>query len=571
MTDDRTDGNPPSRRRYLGLLGATAASLAGCAALSGADEETRTPTGTPETGTPTETPQATPEPTRRGIKFDRVVDAVTDLGLDPSGERAVDRELQRTLAVAGTLVVFPPGSYRFSETVTVNTERVGILGEGDVRFVPDTGFDSLLFDGPMESLDDVLVENVDVDIRAPNTTTGIRLRCQNRFHVEDVEILGRGTNDSPGGTTSAFLFAIRNADGTGVVRNAVAKKGSRVDGYAGGNGRIGVWVGWSNKGTVRIEGCDFREFGNNGIYASRTPGQVEIVDCYFLNNNVAGARIGGDGSYVENCTVEIDFEKYAGPLADAPTALNTRGLLVEQGLATPGPPLPAGAEIRGCRLVARRSPRIQAVIEQAPQARSLRVRDTEITCDVDGTPAVRRGPPGAISYRPDRQRPPRPYWTRLRNVTIGGNAAGGAAVDLRLAPGSAVVDCEITARGAGRDGVVLAHAPASDILDSDVETTGHPVVVIVDPTTSPDDRLLCLDTGTALDRLGDDAADELTTDPPLFQTLSRNSGTDTVCLGLAPDVSTLPLLDDVVGPLRIGIEALADGVPLGRLLNGTDQ
>jgi len=418
---------------------------------------------------------------------------------------------------------------------------------------------------------DVLVENVDIDIRADGTTTGIRLLCRNHFHIQDVEYLGRGTSDSPGGTTSAFLLAVRNAEGHGVLRNAVAKKGSRVDGYAGGNGRIGVWVGWSNRGTVRIEDCDFREFGNNGTYSSRTPGRVEIVDCYFLNNNVSGARIGGEGSYVENCTVEIDLEKYTGPIADEPTEFNTRGLVVEQGLETSGPPLPAGAEIRDCRVVARQSPQIQAVIEQSPQARSLLVRDTEVVCDVDGTPAIRRGAPGDIAYRPNQQRPPMPYWTRLRNVTVRGRASGSAAVDLQSAPASSVVNCDIACPGADRDGVIVSRSPRSELVDSEVATTGHPVVVVVDPTTAPDRHLLCLDAGTTLDRAGGvGEAAALTADPPLLQTLSHNSGTDTVCLGPGPDLSTLPRLETVTPPLRIAIGALEDGVPLGRLLNTVD-
>ena len=563
MTDER-DERPErlerlGRRHYLGVLGAAAASLAGCPGST--EDDTATPAPPTELDSRVATPTSAPDPARHGIEFDRVLGAVDDLGLDPSGERAVDGALQQALTRPGTLVVFPAGRYRVTETVTLGVERVGILGQGDVRLVPDAGFDGLLIDGPIGSIDDVLVENVDIDIRADDTTTGIRLLCRNHFHVQDVEYLGRGTDDSPGGTTSAFLLAVRNAEGHGVLRNAVAKKGSRVDGYADGNGRIGVWVGWSNKGTVRIEGCDFREFGNNGAYSSRTPGRVEIVDCYFLNNNVSGARIGGEGSYVENCTVEIDLEKYTGPIADEPTEFNTRGLVVEQGLETSGPPLPAGAEIRDCRVVARQSPQIQAVIEQSPQARSLLVRDTEVVCDVDETPAIRRGTPGEVAYRPDRQRPPMPYWTRLRNVTVRGRAAGSAAVDLRSAPASSVVNCDIACPGADRDGVMVSRSPRSEVVDSEVATTGHPVVVVVDPATASDRHLLCLGAGTTLDHTdGAGKAAALTADPPLLQTLSHDSETDTVCLGPGPNLSA------VVPPLHIAINALDDGVPLGRLL-----
>jgi len=574
---DPSDGDGPNgvdgsenswgRRPYLGALGAAAAALAGCMGAESDDEPDDVQTDPEPGGGGALEDESDGENlgTRHGIEFDRVLDAVDDLGLDPSGDEAVNARLDDALS-EGTLVRFPEGEYLFDGEFAIGADRVGLLGEGDVRFVPRTGYTRLLFNyHPVP--DDVLIENVDIDIRADGTTTGIRLRCRNRFHIQDIEFLGRGTNDSPGGTTSAFLLAIRNEDGRGILRNAVAKKGSRIDGYKGGNGRIGVWVGWSNKGTVRIEGCDFREFGNNGVYGSRTPGKVEIVDCYFLNNNASGPRIGGAGSYVENCTVEIDLDRYTGGAVDSSTEFNTRAIVVEQGVQREGaPPLPGGAEIRGCTLHARSSPLSQSVVEQSPVARSLVVRDTEIRCDIDGTPAVRRGPVGSLPYRPNRQRPPRPHWTRLENVTIDGNAVGGAAVDLRFAPGSTVTDCEISCPGEDRDGVLLDHSPRGEVSGSTIRTDGHPIVVDVDPTTS--DTLLCIDSETVLERLDDgDPGIELTAAPPLLQTIARNVGADGVCLGLGSTVPTLPVVDSVSDSLRIGIDALEEGIPIGRVLN----
>jgi hypothetical protein len=572
-----TDGDAPelaSRRRYLGLAVAGVGALAGCAqVLGGADES-------PSTEAPERRPSDTATPPldtegagddvsllQRGIEFDRVVDAVDDLGLDPTGERPVTDRLDAALE-AGTLVVFPEGRYRFDGGIDLSGARLGLLGEGSVTFVPPRGFSDLLLDGNTDGLDRVLLENIDIDIRSPDTTTGIRLACTRRFHVQDVRFLGRGVSRSPGGTVSAFLLAVREARGRGVLRNAVAKKGSRIDGYAGGDGRIGVWVGWSNKGTVRIEDCDFREFGNNGIYASRTPGDVEVVDSYFLNNNVAGVRIGGEGSYAENCTVEIDMDRYTGPLSRTLRGLNTRGIVVEGGLAKPGPSLPAGAEIRGCTLVARSSPMAQSVIEQSPQARSLLVVDTDVRCDIDGTPAIRRGPPGSIPYRPDRRTPPLPHWTRLRNVRVTGDASGGEAVDLRRAPASSLEGCRVEASGANRDGVVLAHSPDSAVRKSGIRTSGQPVVLWVEPETPPDRRLLCLDPESSLERLdADEPGEALVDSPSLLQVLRSDAPTGSVCLGLAGNIATELALDSLSGPLRIGITGLDDGVPLGTLLN----
>ncbi|WP_311173548.1 hypothetical protein [Halobellus ordinarius] len=561
---DGDDSRLPSRRQYLGLVAAATSALGGCGGGGGGTSVSTTPGASTADGTRT---SGDNEISEHGIEFDRVLDAVDDLGLDSTGVSPVNDRLEEALT-EGTLVRFPEGEYLFDESVALTAPRIGVLGEEEVTFRPADGFNGLLFDGVTEGLDRVLIENVDIDIRAADTTAGIRLACARQFHVQDVEFLGRGLTHNSG-QVSAFLLSIREEGGRGVLRNAVAKKGSRIDGYAGGNGRIGIWVGWANKGTVRIENCDFREFGNNGTYTSRTPGQVEVVNSYFLNNNASNVRIGGEGSYVENCTVEIDMEKYTGPLSENPKSLNTRGIVVEQGVQLKGAePIPAGAEIRDCTVLARSSPLSQAAIEQSPQARSLLIRDTDIQCDIDGTPAVRRGPPGTLQYRPERRRPPPPLWTRLRNVTIDGSAAGRAAIDLHGAPGSVIEDCTVHAPGRDRDGILLTDSPRSSIRGGEIRASGYPVVIEIDPETPPDRRLLCLDTGSMLRQFIDTTeADDLTDSPPLLQVLRRNETGGTVCLGLAADIDAQLQSDALSEPILIGIVGHESGVPLGLLLD----
>ncbi|WP_303646434.1 right-handed parallel beta-helix repeat-containing protein, partial [Halorubrum sp. CBA1125] len=452
--DYRDDSRLLDRRGYLKMAGAAAAAVA-----------TGSTAGAAAGGM-----------TRHGIEFDRVLDAVDDLGLDPSGNEAVNDRLDAALS-EGTLVRFPEGEYRFDGEIVVDADRVGVLGEGDVRFVPTTGYTGLLFNyDPVP--DDVLIESVDVDMRADGTTTGIRLRCRNRFHIEDIEFLGRGLTDNSG-QVSAFLLGITSESGRGVLRNAVAKKGSRADGYARGNGRIGVWVGWTNKGTVRIEGCDFREFGNNGTYTSRTPGQVEIVDCYFLNNNAANVRIGGAGSYIENCTIEIDFEKYTGPeLGDISTGWGMRGIQIEQGVQLDGAEsIPAGAEVRNCELVGRNAPNGIAMVNLSPQGRSLSIEDTRIRTDIGDMWAVRRGRPGTISWREWQETAPKPHWIRMENVSITGSASGREAVRLVEADDSVVRNCCIHQPGSNRDGVNFVDADGGVVEDSTIDVTGREITL----------------------------------------------------------------------------------------------
>jgi hypothetical protein len=451
--DDQETDRLVDRRDYLKLASAAAAA-AGMASLTSASSGT----------------------TRHGIEFDSVLDAVDDLGLDPTGGETVNSQLASALD-EGTLVRFPEGTYQFDGQLVIDADRVGLLGEGDVRFVPPQGYTGLLLNyDPVP--DDVLIENVDIDMRADETTTGIRLKCRNRFHVQDVEFLGRGLIDNSG-QVSAFLLGITNESGRGVLRHAVAKKGSRVDGYARGNGRIGVWVGWSNKGTVRIEDCDFREFGNNGTYTCRTPGQVEVVDSYFLNNNASNVRIGGDGSYVENCTVEIDFEKYTGPpLGDISTGFGMRGIHVDQGVQLEGAEaIPAGAEIRNCELIGKNAPNGIAMVNLSPQGRSLLIEDTRIQVDIDNMWAARRGRPGVIDWREWQSTPPKPHWLRLNNVSITGSASGKEAVYIDKADESSVRNCCIHQSGSNRDGVSFKDTSGGVVEDSTIDVTGTAITM----------------------------------------------------------------------------------------------
>jgi hypothetical protein len=71
--------------------------------------------------------------------FDRVVDAVDDLGMDPTGEEAIDDILSDEIP-ADTLIEFPAGEYLVTDSIkTDGVERFGIgvsdATSGDVRFV----------------------------------------------------------------------------------------------------------------------------------------------------------------------------------------------------------------------------------------------------------------------------------------------------------------------------------------------------------------------------------------------------------------------------------------------------
>jgi hypothetical protein len=442
------------RRSYLRLTGAAAITTGAAAAAAG-------------TGAAAET--------RHGIEFDRVVDAVDDLGLDPDGNRTVEGTLANEVQ-PGTLVQFPEGTYQFGGSYDM-PDRVGFVGDGDVKFRPPNGFNNPLLDtGLHGDSDNLLVEGIDIDLRADNTTCSIRFVVDNRFHIEDMEIIGRGMH-SGSSTAYAFLAGVRNESGVGVIRNITAKKGSRIGQYKGGNGRVGIW-GAVGQGTLKCQNLDFREFGNNGIYASRTQMKVQVEDSYFENNNVCGVRISGEGSYVENCEIVIDVDNYTGPRPiSTDTGFNPRGIIVEQAKMsrTSSWRIPAGAEIRNCDLWAKSSPLLQSVIEHGPQGRSLLIKNTRVQCDVDGTPAIRRDRPGHLPWRKDQDVPPEPHWTRMENVQVTGNASGGAAVQLTGGDGSEVRGSCIQQEGSNRTGVQIIDASDCVVEDTNINVSGQAV------------------------------------------------------------------------------------------------
>jgi hypothetical protein len=112
--------------------------------------------------------------TRGGIDFDRTVDAVDDLGCDPTGARACQDRIAAA-ASDGTLVEVPSGTYRVDGDLAVRgAQNVGIVGDGDVTFeVPADSQVQLGFEDVTEGL----FAGVTVDQRAPGAVARTRFGC----------------------------------------------------------------------------------------------------------------------------------------------------------------------------------------------------------------------------------------------------------------------------------------------------------------------------------------------------------------------------------------------------------
>jgi hypothetical protein len=394
--------------------------------------------------------------TRYDITFSDVVD-VTDYGADPTGTVRSDTAIEDAIG-EDTLIVFPPGDYLIPEQLSWSgLDCYGFYGDGDVRFVPPSGTNDLLLNARG---DEVLFEGIDIDHREPDTVAGLLLKADTRLVVEDVTYLGRGTHPDSS-VTYALKAEVTQPDGTGLIRNLRADKGSAIGRYKGGNGRIGIFSGPGHEGRLRFENCHLEEFGNNALYASKNPGSTEVVDSYFRNNNVASIRISGEGSYVENCQIELDIDEYTGPTDGMDRKVYLRGIWLQQGPYD----FPGGVRIDDSEISIADSVDDGVGIVASGSAKTLDVTNTTVSVDADGERAIQRKSPdhsnGAVT---------------LDNVSVVGSAQDQEAIFISGTDGSTITNSCLYTPGSGRDGILFRDASDAVVDETNIAVSGDEVV-----------------------------------------------------------------------------------------------
>ncbi|QPV63222.1 PKD domain-containing protein [Halosimplex litoreum] len=252
-------------------------------------------------------------PTRDSFSFDRVVNAVEDLGMDPNGNTPIDDALDGALQ-SGTLVEFPPGTYFVQNTHSIaGMSNVGIRGTGenwrDVTFRSPQGRATGLLSTGGSGGRNVLVENLSVDNRNDDSTlVWFRLSCQGGVLVRDVEWLGRTPPDDDKGynlTVEAF-----DRDGVNLVENVRTGLDASATTVEYPDGVQFVRGGPSHKGETVIR--DAKIHNHNSAAMRYTQGGVVTVEnSEFVNNQNANLRFtGGDHpdkhSSATGCYVKVD-------------------------------------------------------------------------------------------------------------------------------------------------------------------------------------------------------------------------------------------------------------------------
>lgn len=474
------------RRRYLqALAGAFAASLSGCSSFGDGDptpaiEEPRTIpsqewTPSPSLGTPT--PSA---------RFGTVLDAVSDIGCDPSGAEPCDQALTEAIS-DDTLIEFPPGEYLVTTPLRVEENiSFGIRGTGGTRrgvtFRHPEGYSDVLLN--VRDGEGCLFENFTaVQTEDRQTNSGLVLLQRDGLTVRNVEVEGFTPTD---GGTKDMIVQITEPSGVGVVERFVSVGGGEVGVYP--NAYAGFYSGRQHRGTLQLVNCHLEECGSNGVYASRTYGPVQILGGLFKNNAVSQIRVCGKDSFVRNAKIVIDTEN-ANRVAGTYNAV--RGLWWESGWQGK-----TGGRIENCEFVVDSAERRRGLLEIDGTAGRMTLSGCTFRVDQDAFWAIVAAPPGVS---PMGGPPDQPWDLTIQNTRVIGNASDGVDVQIDGRPSSTIDGLTIEhENGQNRDGLFLSNCHGSEITGCSSQVTRYPLWIYTDTTRESAPYLLYLGRGISL-------------------------------------------------------------------------
>lgn len=470
MTRDErgTDGDGMDRRRYLGLLASAGiASVAGC---GGGDAQPSTPgrTGTPAAGE-TETPSGDVDDRsngieRRGIEFERVVNAVEDLGWDPNGERPIDRSIDTDIT-QGTLVEVPPGTYLVNQNHYIDaTSNWGIVGTGesraDVNFTLPAGrsFRWIMARGGRN----ILVENFTMK-QGPkfDRSMGMAFVIDGNLKAFNIEKTGANPRqDSDSGATNGIVVQVLDPKGVAVVDTFV-RVGPQDFAHYPGNA-ITVFTGRPHRGTVYYRNLHIENGGEHGIYASKGTGNVRVENGLFRNNLGDGVRISGEGSWVKDTKVVIDEENQHP--RNRGNWHGARGIHMQSGEYGY-----TGGLIENCEIYVRSTPGTEAALKIRHSQGAATIRDVRIVNDTEyPTVEVDRPADGP-------QRPAKPWDLLMENVDITGTSEETTAIKMYGRPNSVLRNVSVDLPNGSADGVLLDDCARTVLDGCSISVAGFPL------------------------------------------------------------------------------------------------
>ncbi|EMA43528.1 hypothetical protein C449_13242 [Halococcus saccharolyticus DSM 5350] len=402
--------------------------------------------------------------------FENVVNAVDDLGADPSGETPANSAIESG-AEPGTLIILPKGA-TFLLDGDLNLSPSGAFGmvgkgfentkkppgESAPRFVSAPNTQARLILGPVER---GLFGGFILDQSANVSGIGLLAETESGFVlVRAVRVIGVQDNTSATGqgnqesTNHSLCTPIaRSSEGAIRVQQFIMSDHG-IPGDKNSGGVPGFWVGKTNRGLVELVQCASTGGSDNGIYGSRTHGDLHIIDGAYFNNEVSQIRFAGEGSWAVGCTVGLDREKYDGP---RPSEFLKE--FSSNGVKTEIPDFidkPGGGRLENCEVVARNvtSSNVGSLIFVRGFSGALTVNNCRVINGVDGMASLSARPPG--SGYGTKSKPP--YAVNVSDSTFTGIQNSAAAIEIQDRPASTVTNTCIKIEGAGPGDIVGASA-----------------------------------------------------------------------------------------------------------------
>ena len=379
------------------------------------------------------------------------VNAVDDLGLDPTGNTPVNGTLGSALSdMSNTRVVFPKGgTFALSGHVAAIPEGpIEIVGNGCSFVIPpgmETKSLTLVLPGGSS------VRDITIDQRAQGALQELSIQSSGVIRVDNVTVKGyapaKPSSSDGGGVDSMFSPIARTSEATVRVTNFQAVGGTAAgshdndslpaDSWANTYGApMGIWVGQSNQGTIQLANLKLRGW-SNGIYGGRTPGVVEMYGGLLVNNFNGNARLGG-GSVVDGASILLDDRQWSDK---GPFKIGKQGVYAARVDAAAGGNQTDPITFKNLRVKAMSMRAGASLFEWESESGPGVIRNCHITNHLD-RPVITGRPPSA----------PAATNVLVEQCRIDGKSSA-AIMEMEGRPQSMIRRTCVTTRGAGPDDI----------------------------------------------------------------------------------------------------------------------
>ncbi len=230
---------------------------------------------------------------------------IVEVGADNTGSESILSVLNQ-VGDDNTLVKFPAGEYLIDGQFRIaNYSQFGMVGDdATINIAPTDGYTFKLGTHQYPT-GDLHVEGFTIDISGNNTGgRTFELQAADSLYAGNITFNGKHDTASKG----PILAGMQTGGGEGLVENVDLSDGGEE--VSGGRGGTGLLVSNYHQGTLTLRDITVGPFPDNGIYCSNgdssANGSVHVEGGRFINTNVAGVRLAGDGSSIDGASFVYD-------------------------------------------------------------------------------------------------------------------------------------------------------------------------------------------------------------------------------------------------------------------------